>query len=170
MTTSATTIQQARALAKDCQFEAAFKLLDTLLQENPEDAEVWRTRAYVSDAEGNPQGAIHDITEAIARHDREPDYFFTRARYRMMCGEYRDAADDLTITLKLCDDFQSDYYREVAHLLRADCYAHLSMFREALSECQHVRDDATLGGIGRLVSRRDVLKLCEPTQSHDPKK
>jgi tetratricopeptide (TPR) repeat protein len=153
-------IEEARSLARSHDYDRALKLLDTLSDEDPDDPEVWRSRAYVFDHKGDPLSAAVEISRAIALQDREPDLFFTRARYYMMSDRFREAVGDLTTTLALCDDYQSDYYREAAHLLRAYCHVRLSMADAALEDCVKVRDDAVMGGVGRLVSKQEILRLC----------
>ena len=114
-------IEEAKALARSFQYEDAFKLLDRLIEESPSDPIVRLCRAYVFDHKGDPEAAAWEISQAIVLHDREPDYFLTRARYYMMSGRFEDALKDLTTTLTLCDEHRSDYYREAAHLFRAEC-------------------------------------------------
>ena len=153
-------IKQAKALAAANNHEAASVLLDELLHDHSQEPEFWAARAYVSAHKQDYQAAEHDMGRAISLEEMEPDYFFTRGRYRSMSKRFMEAVADFTRTIELSDHHGSDYYRELALLLRAEAYLALGMVDLARADCKHIRDE-TVGWAGSVRSKADILADCD---------
>jgi tetratricopeptide (TPR) repeat protein len=152
-------LERIDRLAKAGEFERAFELATELLRESPDHGELWALRAHLSAQQGRYDEAINDVSRAVSLKSSEPEYFFTRGRYRLNAGDCRGAADDFTQTLQLCDRHGSDYYREVTHFFRAEAFLCLKMHEEALADCEHVRDDVRMWTTA-MRSRQDIVDAC----------
>jgi tetratricopeptide (TPR) repeat protein len=143
-------------LARDANYDLAFARLRDLENNFPNDAEVFRQRAYVLARKGDFRAAIDELSRAIGLQPNEPDYFYTRARYQLHVGQYQSAVDDLYQVLSLSDEHRSDYYRMPSHLLMAHAFVRMRRFEEARAECIKVPDDASVW-IDGSISRNSIL-------------
>ena len=153
-------IEQAKALVKTHNHEAAFVLIDDLFRDHGEQPELWAIRAYVAANKRDYEAAEHAMGRAIHLEQWQPEYFFTRGRYRLKSERFTEAVDDFTRTIELCDHHRSDYYRESAHFLRAEAYLALGMTDRARVDCEHVRDETTLW-VDSVRSKKDILEDCD---------
>jgi tetratricopeptide (TPR) repeat protein len=147
-------------MLKAGELEHAFELASSLLQESPDDARLWALRGRVAEQQANYQSAIDDLSRAIAISPLEPDYVFTRGRYRLAADDCRGALEDFTETLRLCDHHVSDYYRESAYFFRAESFLCLRTYDEARADCANVRDDTRMWTTA-LRSKQDILDACD---------
>lgn len=122
--------------------DVALRLCNKLMEEYPDSHEPLRERAFVHSLMGQTQHAIDDLTRVIAIRPHEPCYFDLRAHQFIDLGRYEEAVSDLTEVLRLCDVWESDYYRSTAHLVRAHAFLRLGRPADALADCDHVKDDS----------------------------
>jgi tetratricopeptide (TPR) repeat protein len=124
------------------EYDVALHLCNKLLKEYPDSHEPLREKAFVHGLMGQTERAIEDWTRVIAIRPDEPCYFFGRAHDFIDARRYAEAVSDLTEVLRLCDAWQSNYYRAMAHLVRAHAYLRLGRPADALADCDQVKDDA----------------------------
>jgi len=141
-------------------YPAATDLCDSLLKDYRTRADIWSKRAFVRKSAGDIVGAINDTERAVELAPREPCYRWNRGRYCIEAGDLDRAIESLTTALQLCEAAGDTYYSEVSYLLRAEAYSRVGRVDNALSDCNHVRDDMTMW-IGKYrVAKTDILKRC----------
>lgn len=120
---------------------SALQACDAWLSEHADCYQVLAERASVQSSLGNVDRAIEDISRVIALRPMEPCFHFERAHYLIDAQRHEQAVLDLTEVLRLCDVWNSDYYRTTARFVRG--YAHLRLGRpsEAIKDCSDVKDD-----------------------------
>lgn len=157
-----TTIKLAKQLAKNSRFVEALELLDKNVKSaavHPRVWKLWVCRAYVNDCRGDQASAVKDITRAIVLAPTEPDNVFTRGRYFLQLGRYDEAVEDFTITLRLCDTFNCDYYRAPAHFARADALIRLREYERAQDDLSNV-PDGHRAWTDTVRTKEELLALC----------
>lgn len=152
-------ISRAENLAKNGQNKSAIMLATKLLEEYPDEMEVWRLRAYLYGRDENYSNATSDLTRAIEINSQEPVLFFDRGRYSLAENDYSSAVDDFNKGLDLCDRYQNDYYREAFHFLRAEAYIALGKKQDALADLAFVNDEYELW-INELRAKKDLIAEC----------
>lgn len=152
-------LDEADTLARSDKYSDAMRLIDKLAEDNPEEAWIWRTRSYVSSRQGKIETAIDDISQAIAKCNTEPDFFYTRGILFFEQKQFREAVADFSQVIALCDLHGSDYYREGAFFFRADAYTRLKQYRDAESDCRHIRKNMQTWTDG-FRTRADILAEC----------
>jgi tetratricopeptide (TPR) repeat protein len=138
---------------------SAFSKAAVLIGEYPNDPRVWSLRAYVLARQESFAAAIEDLSKAIELSLPEPVYHFDRGRYFLRMGDSSSAVNDFSVGLDLCDKYDSDYYRETFHFLRADALLSLGKKDEALWDLSHVSDEFVLWTT-ELRSKEQLVALC----------
>jgi tetratricopeptide (TPR) repeat protein len=133
-------LQEIEPWCRRREYDVALRLCNKLLDEHPHSREALWSRAFIFGGMGDTESAIGDLTRIIALRSEEPCYFTERAHRLIDAGRYAEAVEDLTETLRLCDQWDSDHYRAVAHFVRAYAYLRLGRPNDALADCHHVRD------------------------------
>ena len=136
----------------------AHALLDAALPSAASDPHLWIARAYVRRFEGDSRGAEAEMTRAIELNHAEPDYFFTRGRYRLELNELAGAVDDFSAAINLSVQANWGYYLEPSHLARAEAYIRLGESRKAIDDCARVANDSMKWPGVR--SRSEILEQC----------
>ncbi len=146
-------------LVESRNIEAALELADELVDENPHEPEAWAKRAFVNAMQVRHSDAIHDISQAISLSNSEPEYFYFRGRQYLAAKDYNRAISDFTRTLELCESWDSEYYKEPAHFMRAEAYVKLKRYDDARNDCRHISDDFVVF-IDSPRSKKDILDEC----------
>jgi tetratricopeptide (TPR) repeat protein len=152
-------LQAISELARKEDYLEAIRRVDQLIMEYPAEPWTWKTRAYVNSRQGNENAAIADLTNAIERSDKEPDFYYSRGVIMFQEGRYREAVEDFTRVIYLSDLHEFLYYREEAYFFRADSYVRLKEFARAKDDCLHVRDGMRTWTDG-LRTKADILADC----------
>lgn len=152
-------IESIVAATKAEDFRSALSQCANLIERRPDAPEAWRHKGFVHAQMKNYELAAEAMTRAIELAPNEPAYYMLRGRYLLMVSDNESAAENFTQVLKICDKLRSDYYREVAHFLRAESYVRQSRFEDALRDCKHVRDDFRMW-INSLRTKRDIVERC----------
>jgi tetratricopeptide (TPR) repeat protein len=152
-------LAQIDELVRAEKYSIALDRVEELTAQHPQEASIWRTRAYVNAHQGNTEDAIEDVSKAIEICDEEPDFYYTRGILFFRTARYQQAISDFTAVIKLCDCHGSDYYREGAHFFRADAYLRLNEFTKAREDCGYVRDGFQTW-TDSLVSKDAILEKC----------
>lgn len=147
------------AAARKRDYEAALARCVQLVETFPSAAEAWRHKAYIHALMNDYESAVREMSRAIALVTHEPAYYMLRGRYLLMLNRNVDATSDLDRVLILSDELRSEYYKEMAHFLRAESYVRQGKFKEALGDCEHVRDDVRVW-IGSLQSKKHIIERC----------
>lgn len=151
-------IEQAKRLAKTDDIESALKILDELIERNPERPDIWATRAEVR-RRNDSNGAEQDLTRAIDLQAGEPHYYFIRGWYRLRSNRLGAAVEDFSTAIELSDKFNSNYYREPAYLARAEAQLRLGRFDAAVADCERVANaEMTWPGVR---PKNSILAACE---------
>src|SRR5574340_918665 len=137
-------VQEVKRLADADRLDEAVASAEALVTDFPTEGEAWRCQAYVFALRGEHERAIGAISSAIKRNSVEPHYYWTRGKYLLEAGDNEAAIRDLTETLRLSDEQNSDYYREAAYLLRAEANLRLRRYDNARRDCERVRDEASI--------------------------
>lgn len=147
--------------AKAERYEEAIELAQQVLSQATERRdEILAKLAFVRAREGHYEQAVAEITHAINVNEREPDYYFSRARYRLALSDAQNALPDLDQVIALCDEHQNDYYRPSAHFLKAEALALTGRTKEALVELSRVPDGFSTWLDGPR-SKRQLVEECE---------
>lgn len=152
-------LNEIDALARGEEYAEALRRVDELAKYCPSEPWIWRTRAYINSRQGNIEGAILDLSQAIAKRESEPDFFYTRGILFFEGGNYPEAVADFTRVIELCDYHKSDYYREGAYFFRADAHVRLQEFEKAKGDCQHVPDGTRIW-TDSLRTKAEILAEC----------
>lgn len=148
------------------EYDIALRLCNKLLEECPDSHRVLRERAFLYGSMHRTELAIDDLTRVIALRPNEPCYFADRADYLIDARRYREAVDDLTEALRLCDVWRNDYYRATAHFVRAYAHLRLGHSSDALADCRHVRDNFSWWIEGALRSKSGIVTEAEVMQAN----
>jgi len=140
-------------------YEGALRICDEVLKEHPNMLAAVRKKAAIHAYVNNFAEAIALMNDVIAQDPSEPDYYFSRGRWRLENGNFGEAVQDLTNTVKVGSQRNFHYYTESAYFFRAVALLKLGRFREAVADCEHVRDDFLLylHSTGK-ISKSDILE------------
>lgn len=153
-------LEQVSELARNDQYEDARRLCEALIEEFADDPEPLAKLAYVNAREGNYAEAVADITRAIELNSREPDYFYSRGRYRLAIGAADDAVIDFDQVIQLCVEHKNTYYLEPSRYFKAEALARAGRIEDALSALEAVSDDFETWDNG-LTSKGELIRRCE---------
>ncbi|WP_041586023.1 tetratricopeptide repeat protein [Terriglobus saanensis] len=134
-------IAVAQAMASADNTEGAMTLTETLMKRYPEDMEVWLLRSYLHELNVNYSEAKGDLSRAIELNGFEPHLFYSRGRCSYHLGELKEAIQDFSKALELCDFYKNDYYRQELHFWRAETLVKLGSKDEALRDLSQVEAD-----------------------------
>ena len=118
---------------------------DDLVEQYPNNPEVWCLRAYIYARSNQYLEAIKDISTAIIYAPNEPRLFFDRGRYYLKTYYYNNAINDFCQSIQTSDINSDEYYRESSYFLRAYTYLKLHKRAEALKDLEFVRNDFFFG-------------------------
>jgi tetratricopeptide (TPR) repeat protein len=162
-------ILKAKELARKDDFEGSMSLANELAERFLNETRVWSLRGYLHGRNRNYTQAVADLTRAIEINAEEStklgpdtgvltsvDLFFNRGADRFALGDDESAVDDFTRGLELCDQLNSDDYRETLHFWRAEALLRLGKKSEALSDLARVTDGFTFWTY-KLRTKADLL-------------
>lgn len=159
-------LERVSELARKDQYEDARRLCEGLIAEFADDPEPHAKLAYVKAREGKYAEAVTDISQAIELNPREPDYFYSRGRYRLAIGDAEDAATDFDQVIGLCAEYQNSYYLEPSRYFKAEALARVGRVEDALLALDGVSDDFETWDNG-LTSKRDLKRRCEAARGQE---
>jgi tetratricopeptide (TPR) repeat protein len=134
-------LEEAFSAAKKDDYDKALAICNAVIQTHPSLPDGLRKRAEIYTRMGDLDRAIADLTEVIKKASDDPsDYFFRGWRY-LDKGNAAKAVEDLTKALALGQKHDSHYHDESVHFFRAAALLRLERYKEALADCEHVRDD-----------------------------
>jgi len=140
-------------------YEGALKICDEVLNEHPNMLAAFERKAAIHKYMKNFGEAIALMSYVIDQDPNEPGYYFSRGWSYLVNGNLREAVDDMTKTIELGSERKFPYYTESAYFFRAVGLLKLGNNREAVADCEHVRDDFLiyLHSIGK-ISKSDILE------------
>ena len=145
-------------LVKMRRYAEVISLCSNLLDEFPERFEPNFRRAHAWLATGRAELAIDDLTAAIGKNSSEPALFFFRGRWRIELRLVPEGIQDLSESISLERELNSDYYLTSSRLSRAVGYYLIEDLVSASAELSDLPEDATTFLAGRLWKSGDLLK------------
>ena len=152
-------LKDISSLVEDKKYDTAIAACDKLVKIYPDDSALYDKRARIYARKKQWDLAVNDITTAIDINCKEPDFYFTRARYLINLGKYQEAIIDLNKSISLEEEYGSSYYIEAAIFFRAYSEYKLGFVEDALKDLQLVRDDSTMHLDGKVHTKNEILKL-----------
>jgi len=146
-------------------YDQALAICDALLDTDQGSVEVLKTRAQIYAHSGDFHKAIDDVSTIIDSSTSAPDDYFSRARWHIEVGNPAEALDDLNKVIEIGEEFSFHYYTESAFFYRAVAWLRLGHFKEAISDCQHVREDFLVYMRTGKISRADIIRLALTPQN-----
>jgi tetratricopeptide (TPR) repeat protein len=153
-------LRESEQLCRQKAHTQALKILDEVLESEPQCYQAWAKRAYVHDAMGDLRNALEDISRTITICALEPAYYDKRGRYLFRLQRYWDAVADFTRVIELCDFHKSDYYRCPAYFARADAYIRLGEYEKASIDLASV-PAGHRAWTDRLRTKQQLLEECQ---------
>jgi tetratricopeptide (TPR) repeat protein len=145
-------------LQKERRFEEALESGARLQAAYPQSHHVHKWVAHVFEAMVNLEEAIRELSEAIVLAPGEPDYYFSRARWRLELGRYDDAIADCDSVIAVESTLGRHYYLGASYFIRALSKARIGDNRGALDDCDYVADDIVFWALGELQSRTALVQ------------
>lgn len=130
--------------------EKVVELCDALEGRFPDEFKIYYYRARSKRAQSDVEGAIKDLSRAIALEPREPGLFFLRGVWTMSAGDHRAALVDMQSAIERDEALGSTYYRDAAKFARAVAFLLLGDAEQALRECVGLPENMTLFLAGRV--------------------
>lgn len=152
-------ISKVEGLARAGRQEEAMNLASEMIERHPESMDVWSLRAYLHGRSGNYSEAIADLTRAIEINPLEPHLFYDRGLKHLAQNDFEAAVLDFGKGLNLCEYYNSDYYREPLHFLRAEAFCKLGKKHEALRDLERVQTTFT-SWTYKLRTKAELLEEC----------
>lgn len=140
-------------------YEGALRICDEVLKEHPNMLAAVRKKAAIHAYVNNFAEAIALMSDVIAQDPSEPEYFFSRAWSYLENGNLIEAVEDLSKALELGSQRNFHYYTQSAYFFRALALLKLGRNKEAVADCEHVRDGFLiyLHSTGK-ISKSDILE------------
>jgi len=165
-------IARAKERARNGDNEGAMSLANELVEEYPNQMNVWSFRGYLHRCNNQYIEAVADLTRAIDINAKELkgaatdlagliaiDLYFNRGADNFALGDARLAVEDFSSGLDLSDRYHSDDYRETLHFWRAEALLRLGKKSEAMSDLDHVGDNFQFWTY-KLRTKADLLADC----------
>lgn len=132
----------------------------SLLEDAPKDFRLLYHRAQAKNLRGDPNGAIIDLTNAIAQNAREPALFYFRGLWNLEAGNHKSAERDFAAAAEKEASLGTSYYLESAQLARSIALLMLGDFSGAELQCRLLPDDQRTFVLGRQWIVSDVRSLA----------
>lgn len=154
------TIESVKSMGREND-KRALSEADLLIGQHPSEPKVWSLRSYLYARQGRYEEALADISEAAKLAPDEIVYHFNRGRYNIHLGSFDRSIEDLSEGLVLCARHRHDYYQDALYFLRAFSYVKIGDKHAAKTDLGQIADNDYTFWIDDLVSKKDLLKLCQ---------
>jgi tetratricopeptide (TPR) repeat protein len=134
-------LDEALSFARNEDYVRALEICDLSVKSNPDLPDGFRTRSQIYARKGDFGDAVNDITNAILKDEPAPADYFFRGWWNLENTDLSASIEDLTAAIALGEQLDFHYYDESAFFFRSIAYLRSSRFDDALSDCNHVRDD-----------------------------
>lgn len=153
-------LERAYQIAMKEQYKDALAMCNRVVSEYPKLPDGFRKRAAIYARKGDFQAAIGDISIAIEIDPSSSEHYFFRGWWQLEIGNFIDAETDQSNAIALGEEQGSSFFGESAYFFRALARLKLGKFREALADCEHVRDDFLiyLKSIGKITKSQIVTE------------
>lgn len=151
-------IERVRRLSSTGRDIEAIALCGDLISEFPGRFEPYFHRALSKHSQGDCNGALADLTEAIVLNPREPASLFFRGRWRVEAGAYAEGISDLREAILADEALGSAYYVDSARLSVAVAYFLAKEFRQSELACEGVSANAATYLAGRRWTIADLRR------------
>lgn len=153
-------ITKAKQMARNQNVPGAMVLANEMLKEHPDEMEIWTLRGYLHELNEEFVQAKADLTRAIELNRLEPHLFYSRGRFAYQLDELREAAQDFSNGLDLCDLHKNQYYRDELLFWRAATLLKLGDKEGSLQDLERLPDDFT-SWTDRPQSKHDLVAACQ---------
>ena len=142
--------------------EGALRICNEVLNEHPAMSYVVRKKAAIYADMKDFAQATALMSDLIAQNPNEVEYYFSRGRWYLANANWRETVADMTKILELGSGQNFHYFTESAYFFRAVAQLKLGRYREAVADCEHVRDDFLiyLHSTGK-ISKSDILEQAK---------
>ncbi len=147
-------------MARNQDVPGAMNIANELLIEYPDRIEVWMLHGYLHELNEEYEQAKGDITRAIELNNLEPHLFYSRGRFAYQLGNLREAAQDFSKGLELCEYHANNYYRDELLFWRAATLLKLGDKRSSLDDVNRLPDDFS-SWTDRPQTKQDLLVACQ---------
>jgi tetratricopeptide (TPR) repeat protein len=134
-------IAKAKELARNGNDSGAMALADELVIQHPNEMRVWMLQGYLHELNEEYEQAKADLTRAIELNGLEPHLYYSRGRFAFHLDELRDAAQDFSKGLELCEFHKNDYYRDELLFWRALTLLKLGDRQGSLDDLSRLPED-----------------------------
>ena len=162
-------IEAIKQLIQIHEYDDALRKINILVNDYPNEPEIWMMRAAIRSIQGGKEDAINNYSKAVRIIIDEPHPYYMRGIVYFQLERYWEAASDFTKVIELCDYHKSDYYREGAYFFRADTYIRLKEYDKAKADCDHI-SDGMVTWTDQLKSKSDLLAACQNSRSMNKNK
>lgn len=153
-------IAKAKEMARNGDDADAAALADELLNQHPNEMRVWMLRGYLHELIEEYGQAKTDLTRAIELNNLEPHLFYSRGRFAYQLGELREAVQDFSTALDLCEYHKNDYYLNELLFWRAATLLKLGDKRRSLDDLSRLPDDFS-SWTDRPQTKHDLVAACQ---------
>ncbi len=153
-------IAKAKEMARNGDDAEAAALADELLDQHPNEMRVWMLRGYLHELNEEYGQAKIDLTRAIELNNLEPHLFYSRGRFAYQLGELREAVQDFSKALDLCEYHKNDYYRDELLFWRAATLLKLGDKRGSLDDLSRLPEDFS-SWTDRPQTKQDLVAACQ---------
>lgn len=150
-------LERAFQCSEKKDYPAAVKLCSEAISENPDDPIGYRKRSHIYARMGKWENALQDLDRVISLQCEEPADYFSRGRLRLRVANFEQAIKDFTKAIDLSEAYRDDYYIEMSRFFRAEALVRIGSYHDALTDCEHVRDEIRAYIYPRLKSKIDIV-------------
>lgn len=144
------------------EYDAAILACERAIAIDPQNPEPYRERSFAHALLQQWRSAIEDVSTAIDLTQGEPDprKYFSRGHWRMEVGDFREAIEDMTQVIAIETARGHTYLSQSAYFWRAYANLLVKQYRQAVADCEHVRDDFRQFFKGQLRTRREIVSAA----------
>lgn len=154
-------LQEASALAKKGDYEEALKLCHEVVRDHPEQPEPLRTQADIYGHMGDYARESEVLQRVVAMGSREPCDYYALGQAELLTGNLGNAVHSLTKAIDLGNEYKNFYYSSVSHFLRAEAFLRMNKYREALSDCEQLKEDFRYYLPSGMKSRAEIVRQAK---------
>lgn len=150
-------ILKIKRLIKKKAYDEALELCNSLISNDTQEADIYRSRALVLSSMKDFPAAIADMDSAIALNNKEPSFYYSRAIYFLKASQFSEANRDFDLTLKLGKENDFEYYTSSCFYHKAYIAAERGDINNVRQLLANVEDNSFSFVMGRKVTKSDFL-------------
>ncbi|MFL6624674.1 MAG: tetratricopeptide repeat protein [Sulfurifustis sp.] len=154
-------LQEAYALAKKGDYEEALRLCHEVVRDHPEQPEPLRTQADIYGHMGDYARESEVLGRVIAMGSMEPCDYYALGQAELLAGGLDNAVQALTKAIDLGNEHKNFYYSSVSHFLRAEAFVRMNKYREALADCEQLKEDFRYYLPSGMKTREEIVRQAK---------